>query len=185
MVMNYALMGSDMPDRFPLNQFSGMVTNVVAMVLVYLVPCFFPSCIWLGLPGILFGIGQFFVHGVMTNVRMRSWYNPGLFAVTFMHVPIGVCYLWYVGSNGLATGWDWLWGVLLTMVAAGLLVGWSTYVIFATKRTNWPFDAKELARFDVVAKMERKGITPETDGEKGLYYQTPLAKIQRKLHPKG
>lgn len=184
-IMNYALMGSDHPERFPLNQLSAMVTNDLALVLIYGVPVFFPHAIWLGLVGILFGMGQFLVHGVATNIKMRSIYNPGLFAVAFLHVPIGIAYIYFISAHGLATGWDWLWGACLTMVAAALVVGWSTYVFMASNNTSWAFSPKEMARFHVQERLARKGIQPSTGPGTGLYYRTPLAKLQKKLHPRG
>lgn len=144
MIMNYALQESDMPDRFPLNQLSAMVTNDLILVLVYFLPIFFPNVIWFGLIGMLFGIMQFFVHGIMTNIKMKGIYNPGLGAVVFLHIPIGCYYLWYVSANGFATSLDWVVGILLTLVAAAVLVGWMTYVIMATRNTKWVFDKKNL-----------------------------------------
>ena len=79
-IMNIVLQKSDIPNRYPLNQFSAMFTNVWITYTVYLIPVFLPNVIWLGLAPMLFGFGQFIVHGIATNIRLRSWYNPGLFA---------------------------------------------------------------------------------------------------------
>lgn len=185
MIMNYALQESDMPDRFPLNQLSAMVTNDLILVLVYFLPIFFPNVIWLGLVGMIFGIMQFFMHGIMTNIKMKGIYNPGLGAVVFLHIPIGCYYIWYVSVNGLATSSDWVVGILLTLVAAAVLVGWMTYVIMATRNTEWVFDKKELARFDVVKKLECRGVKIDNSPGQGTYYKTPLSKIQKRLHPRG
>ena len=45
--MNVVLRSSSIPDRYPLNQNSAMVVNVLAAYGFYLVPVFFPSVIWL------------------------------------------------------------------------------------------------------------------------------------------
>lgn len=37
--------------------------------------------IWLGIAPMLMGMMQFLVHGIMTNVRMKSIYNPGPLAM--------------------------------------------------------------------------------------------------------
>ena len=92
-IMNIVLQNSDMPDRFPLNQLSAMITNVIAAYPFYLLPVFLPNVIWLGLAPVLFGIMQFMVHGVMTNKKMKSIYNPGLGAVMLLHIPIGIYYI--------------------------------------------------------------------------------------------
>jgi hypothetical protein len=75
-----------------------MVINVLAAYGFYLVRVFFLGVIWLGLAPVLFGLLQFVTHGIVTNVRLRSVYNPGLTAVTLGHVPIGVFYLYYVST---------------------------------------------------------------------------------------
>ena len=50
---------------------------------------FFPTVIWLGLAPVLFGILQFVIHGIVTNAKLRSLYNPGSAAVVLGHIPIG------------------------------------------------------------------------------------------------
>src|SRR5207245_2575099 len=92
-IMNMVLQPSDAPDRYPLNQNSAMLVNVLITYGFYLVPVFFPKVIWLGLAPVLMGMLQFVVHGVVTNVKLKSIYNPGLAAVVFGHIPIGVFYI--------------------------------------------------------------------------------------------
>src|SRR4051812_27106017 len=110
-LMNMVIQPSPTPDRYPLNQNSAMAVNVLAAYGFYLAPVFFPTAIWLGLAPVLFGMLQFVVHGVVTNVKLRSVYNPGLAAVALGHIPVGICYLWYVHTQGLAGAWDWVAGV--------------------------------------------------------------------------
>ena len=88
-IMNMVLKPSTTPERYPLNQNSAMVVNVLAAYGFYLVPVFFPTVIWLGLAPVLFGILQLVVHGIVTKVKLRSVYNPGLAAVVLGHIPIG------------------------------------------------------------------------------------------------
>ncbi|MBQ8703441.1 MAG: HXXEE domain-containing protein [Bacteroidales bacterium] len=112
-IMNIVLQGSDIPDHYPLNRFSAMLTNVVIAYTVYLLPVFFPNVIWLGLAPMFMGFMQFIVHGIATNIRLRSFYNPGLGAVVLLHYPIGIYYCWFVAHNGLATTGDWIWGACM------------------------------------------------------------------------
>lgn len=45
--------------------------------------------------------GQLVAHGVITNVKLETFYKPGLGAVVFAHVPLGT---W---SRPVVTGpWD-------------------------------------------------------------------------------
>jgi Protein of unknown function with HXXEE motif len=92
------LQPSDHPDRYPLNQNSAMVVNVLAAYGFYLIPVFFPNAYWLGIAPTLFGFGQFIVHGIVTPRKLGSFYSPGLGAVVFLHIPIGVAYLLHISA---------------------------------------------------------------------------------------
>src|SRR4051794_27529008 len=54
-ILNMVLQTSDRPDRYPLNQNSAMVLNVLAAYGFYLIPVFFPNVYWLGIAPTLFG----------------------------------------------------------------------------------------------------------------------------------
>jgi Protein of unknown function with HXXEE motif len=62
----------------------------------------FPGVIWLGLGQVLFGlVGQVIFHGIVTNLKLKSWYNPGLAALMLGHVSLGIWYLADVTGHGL------------------------------------------------------------------------------------
>jgi TetR/AcrR family transcriptional regulator, lmrAB and yxaGH operons repressor len=95
------------------------VVNVFAAYPFLLAAALFPSAIWLGFGATFFWFGQFLVHGVMTNKKLKTIYNPG--ALT-MAVGVGflVYFVVYVISNDLASAWDWVAGVaLIKMIIAG------------------------------------------------------------------
>lgn len=154
-IMNIALQNSDLPDRYPLNQNSAMITNVLVAYTVYLLPVFLPNVIWLGLAPILLGMAQFIVHGIWTNLKLRSIYNPGLGAVIFLHIPLGIYYIGYVVSNGLARSTDWILAVVYLAVIAGGIVNGLTYKILAKRDSKYLFDPIEMQRFNVPARLER------------------------------
>ena len=135
------------PDRYPLNQFSAMVTNCLATYIFYLLPVFLPDVIWLGLAPVLFGFFQFVMHGIGGNVMLKKLYNPGLAAVVFGHIPVGIWYIYHISINGLASKTDWLCGVLYAIAFFVLVIGVLTYKVLADKNSPYPFDEKELARF--------------------------------------
>ena len=153
-IMNIALRKSDIPNRYPLNLFSAMFTNVWVAYIVYLIPVFLPNVIWLGLAPMFMGFGQFIVHGIVTNVRLRSWYNPGLGAVVLLHYPVGIYYCWYVAHNGLATIGDWIWGLVYMLLIGGAGVGLMTYKVLANRDSKWVFSDEELERFHVKEKLD-------------------------------
>jgi hypothetical protein len=154
-LMNMVIQPSPTPDRYPLNQNSAMVVNVLAAYGFYLVPVFFPAVVWLGLAPVLFGILQFVVHGVVTNVKLRSLYNPGLAAVALGHIPVGVYYLWYVHTQGLAGVGDWVGGVayMLAFMYVGLVK--MTYSWLADRDSRFPFSEAEMRRFSVRDRLDR------------------------------
>lgn len=173
MIMNRVLQASDLPDRYPLNQFSAMLTNVIFSYVIYLLPVIFPDVICLGIAPMLMGFMQFIIHGIMTNIKMKSIYNPGLGAVVFLHIPVGIYYLYYITANNLADKKDWIIGIIYTIAATVFILGFLTYIALSDRNTKWIFDEKELKRFSVEEKLEKKNIviSPAKTG--------PLAVIER------
>lgn len=146
-IMNKVLRGSDIPDRYPLNQFSAMLTNVLITYIFYVLPIIFPNVLWLGIAPILMGMAQFMVHGIATNVKMKSIYNPGLGAVVFMHIPIGIYYLNYIISNNLVKHTDFIFAIIYALSVMVVVVAGLTYVILPNRNTKYVFDEKEMKRF--------------------------------------
>ncbi len=154
-ILNMALGGSNIPDRYPLNQNSAMITNAISGWIIYLLPLFFPHLIWLGLGPMLMGLSQFIVHGVVTNIKLKSIYNPGLGAVVFLHFPIGIYYIYYIISNGLVQGTDWILAIVYMAFIAGFILNFMTYKVLAKRDSKYPFDDVEMRRFNVAEKLER------------------------------
>jgi fumarate reductase subunit C len=191
-IMNIVLNGSDIPDRFPLNQLSACVTNVVSGILLYgLIPFAFPQAIWLSIGSMLFNIGQLIIHGVITNRKMGTAYNPGLFAVVFLHLPLTVYFVWYVAANGLATPFDWVAGLVWAMFCAAFFLGFTTYVLMASRKTTWPFASEEMERFGVREKVAARlrqsngtvsGGNGEMNEKRPFGPQAVMGRMQRKVH---
>lgn len=156
-IMNMVLQPSPHPNRYPLNQNSAMLVNVMIAYGFYLVPVFFPTVVWLGLAPVLMGILQFIVHGVVTNVKLKSVYNPGLAAVVLGHIPIGICYIYYAHAQGLTGVWTWALGVAYMFAVTYLSLPKMTYTWLADPNSPFVFDEAEMKRFSVQAKLERLG----------------------------
>jgi hypothetical protein len=154
-IMNMALQPSSNPRNYPLNQNSAMITNVVIVYIMYLVPVFLPDVIWLGLAPMLFGMMQFVVHGIMTPKKLGQFYNPGLAAVVLGHIPLGIYYIYYIHSNGLINGWDWVFGVVYMFLTAFIVVNKMTYSWLADKNSPYSFGEDEMRRFNVSEKLNR------------------------------
>ncbi|MEN6291714.1 MAG: HXXEE domain-containing protein [Methanobacterium sp.] len=153
-ITNMVMQPSDKPDRYPLNQNSAMIGNVLITYTVYLIPVFLPNIIWLGLGPVIMGLGQFIVHGIITNRKMKSIYNPGLGAVAFLHIPIGAYYIYFIISNGLSSGWDWLIALVYLAFLIGVIGNKLTYDWLADKNSKYPFTEEEMERFHVKEKLE-------------------------------
>jgi Protein of unknown function with HXXEE motif len=157
-IMNMVLQPSPTPDRFPLNQHSAMVINVLASYVFYLVPAFFPRVIWLGLAPTLFGMLQFIVHGIVTNKKLRTLYNPGLGAVLFGHIPIAICYIYYIQMQGLAGIWDWLGAVTYMLAFMYIAFVKMTYSWLADRDSPYRFSEEEMNRFSVRQKIDQRRV---------------------------
>ena len=159
-IMNILLQNSPTPERYPLNQNAAMITNVVAGYIFYLIPVLFPNIIWIALAPILFGMSQFIIHGIVTNIKLKSFYNPGLGAVTLLHVPIGIYYFYYIQSNSLSSIWDWIIGIIYMIAFAFIVVNKMTRTWLADKDSPYHFSEEEMKRFNVqekVNKLKHKG----------------------------
>ena len=174
MIMNRVLQGSDIPDRYPLNQFSAMFTNVFFTYVIYVLPILLPNVIWLGIAPMLMGMMQFLIHGIMTNIKMKSIYNPGLGAVVFLHIPVGVCYFRYITVHQLAGGATWAIAIVYTIIATGFILGYLTYIGLSDRNSKWRFDEAELKRFHVEEKIVKKNIKIDGQAKPG-----PLAMIEK------
>lgn len=156
-VMNQVLQPSDRPDRYPVNRNNAMVINVFCAYPFYLLPVFFPQTIWLGLPPVLFAFGQFIVHGVITNWKLKGFYNPGLAAVVLGHIPIGIWYLVEINARGVVHTSDWVLAILYLIAFIAIIMQWLGYKVLVNKNSPYPFSPEEMARFDRDRRLARIG----------------------------
>ncbi|MBD5358242.1 MAG: HXXEE domain-containing protein [Bacteroides sp.] len=155
LIMNLVLRNSPRPDRYPLNQFSAMLVNCLISYIMFPLFIIFPNQIWLGI-GLAFSfISQFFVHGIATNIKLRSVYNPGFANVLFMMMPWTVCFFIYIGKHHLADATDWWLGTLYFLIFSAGLLGFMTYKVLPNINSRWTFTPTELKRFNVREKWER------------------------------
>lgn len=145
---------TETPDRFPQNSNLAMIVNVVLAYPFYIVAILLPNVIWLGLATMFFGLFQIIGHGVMTNLKLKSFYNPGLGACVFLHGPIGVYFIWYVASNGLAGTWDYIGGII-GMIVATVLIVLIPVKLLSNRQAKYPFSQAEMERFGMKEKIKK------------------------------
>ncbi len=149
------------PDRFPQNSNLAMIVNVALAYPFYLAAILFPGAIWLGLATMFFGLSQIFFHGIVINRSLKSFYNPGLAACIFLHGPIGIDYIGYVATQGLAGPWDYLGGIMGTVLAAVLIVALPVR-IFSSREAKYPFSKAEMGRFGMMERAKKLDTSKAT-----------------------
>jgi len=148
---------TEAPDRYPLNRPTCVCVNTFLAYPFYILPIVFPKIIWLGLAQILFGMaGQLFVHGIVINRKLHSYYNPGLAVTVLLHVPIGVYYIRYVYAHGLIKPWHWVAGILASGLAMVLVVGLPVRFL-RDRNSPYPFDPDENGALPHQRKIEEAG----------------------------
>ncbi len=134
-------------DRYPLNQNNAFIINVVAAYGMYLLPVIFPDVLWLGLTPTIFGMAQFIIHGIITPRQIGNRiYSPGLLAVAFGHIPVGICWLYHTISNGLLHWTDVLFGVLYLAAFMGGFMLRIGYGLLQSPDSKYPFPKEEFER---------------------------------------
>ena len=131
------------PDRYPFNQNLCFVDNVFTTYTFYIVPIFFPNLIWLALAQTLAALIQLPAHGIIANIRLKSFYNPGLGATVFLQVPLAIYMIWYVSTNSLATGWDFVFGAIGGIVGYALCFG-VPVMLMRDRNSKYPFAPEEM-----------------------------------------
>ncbi len=154
-IMNKVIQPSDRPDRYPLNQNSAMVVNV-SWYPFALVALIFQHQVWLGLGTLLFWVGQFVIHGVVTNVKLKTIYNPGTVTM-LLGLALLVYYVYYVESKDLVSVWDWVGGVAVMAGFAVIFLMKMTYSWLADKDSPYQFTDTEMRRWNVDARLARTG----------------------------
>jgi hypothetical protein len=145
------------PDRYPLNQNNAFFINVVLALPFYLAPVFFPDLVWLGLAPTLFGFSQFIGHGIVNNRKLKSLYNPGLVAVVFGHIPLGIWYLVEVYAKGMINRSDWGFAIAYIAIFIGVGMKWIGYGLLADEDSAYPFAREEMEQFGRQHRLARIG----------------------------
>lgn len=145
--MNLGMHASTAPDRYPLNAWSGFLTNVPVTYGFYLPAMLFPEAAGLGLASVLCGIAQFYIHGVNMNLKLNTVYNPGLASVLFGFVPIGLKYILHMHNSGLLIRRDWIIGLLSLWSFSYLFLAKTTFGLLPDYNTPYPYTAGEMRRW--------------------------------------
>ena len=108
-------------QNYPGNWLSVAVINLSAYVF-YILALAFPQLTWLGMATMFFNLYQVLGHCLQMNLKMGTWYNPGMLSSVALFLPISVAYIACTVSGGLVAGMDWLFAVLAFFAMAALSV---------------------------------------------------------------
>jgi hypothetical protein len=152
-LVNLVVWPSKRPERYPLNQNGAMVINLIWSYLFYLAPVFFPALIWLALGPVLVGFLQVFAHAILTNVKLKAPYNPGMLTALLGFLPLGIYYVYLIHDS--ATAWDWAMGV--SYMAGFLYFGVLklNFTWLSGEDSPYPFAPEEMRRFGLPDRAKR------------------------------
>lgn len=146
-VFNITVLGErEVPERHPLNANQCLWTNVILSYPIYLAGIIWWNTIWLGLIITLAGMMQLVVHGLITNIRLKSLYNAGLGTTVFLFLPIGIYYWWYVATNGMTQWYDYIIAVIGAIAVAGGTILLPIRLI-GSKDSPYPFNEREMSGY--------------------------------------
>ena len=143
-------------DRYPLNAQTAMINNVFMTYTFYILAIIFPGAIWYGLIQVGQGMAQIINHGFTNNIKIKRFYNPGMFSTILWQWPVGIYYIWYVYTNGMAAATDFIIGFFGSL--ASLFVLWLGPVyLLRDKNSKHPFNTNERYRngADIVRAAEQ------------------------------
>ncbi|MBW1605201.1 HXXEE domain-containing protein [Lactobacillus sp. Sy-1] len=102
---------TNLADHYPGNSLSIMVVNVSAWF-IYLIAIMLPSWHWLGLGVILFSLFQILGHVFQMNIKLKTWYNPGMFTTIVLFLPLGIVFIHQLAQMNALNWSTWLFSVL-------------------------------------------------------------------------
>lgn len=131
-------------DRYPFNANQCFISNVFLTYAFYISAVLFPDMIWLGLAQVLAGVLQLFAHGIAINIRMKSFYNPGLGATVFLQCPIAAYYIYHINNLGLVSGFSVYIIGLIGAIAALSVLFFIPIKVMNNRNSKYPFYEEEI-----------------------------------------
>jgi hypothetical protein len=144
MMMNMSANG--VSDRYPFNRNNSAWGNQLFR-LYYFIPALFPDKLFLSAGVILINVMQIFGHGVYMNIKIKRFYNPGVFTALVGHLPLSLV---FVKDNAesltllsFGEGFLYLMGFMVTLVIIEMN-------LLADVNSKYPFSKDEMNRFNHV-----------------------------------
>ena len=151
------MLGMDTPDKESIgcNNLSACLSNWLLLVLVYLLPLFFPGVRFFLIGAVVLSLGEIFMHLLLFNVKLKTLYNPGLVTGLFGIGTVGIIYLIKGFNPGLYVWYDYVLGFIWFAVCFGFCFRSPLYWKIGkvkgypmTDRTAYGLDMKKMEQAD-------------------------------------
>lgn len=156
--MNIGLMGEKKDfGKYPLNELSAFIVNVVLAYPLYICGIIFHDVLWLGIFIAYFTMCQVFIHCIVINRKLHTWYSPGCASALFAMVPFGAYYLCYIAEHFDFPTYYW-WAPLAVFPLVAVVMILSPVLIFRNRDTRYGFADYEATAFSVkngIARLRR------------------------------
>lgn len=107
------LMNSKEKDstKWNCNNLNSMFGNWGFLFLIYILAVLLPEIKILTLAAMLFSFAELFMHLLLFNVKLKTFYNPGMVTGVFMLTPIAIYYFANVYDGNLFVWYDYIFAV--------------------------------------------------------------------------
>ena len=134
------------PARWGANNLNSLFGNWGFLFLVYVLPLIIPSIRFLTLAAILFSFLEFFMHAILFNRKLKTFYNPGLITAVFGMTPIAIYYLVSTHGQNLYAWQDYIiafiWCIAVFIFCFRSPIYWSL-----GKKSGYPFTKRAAFGF--------------------------------------
>ena len=135
------------PARWGANNLNSLFGNWSFLFLIYILPLLFPSIKFLTLAAVLFAFLEFFMHAILFNRKLKTFYNPGLVTAVFGMTPIAIYYLMSVRGQNLYAWSDYI-VALVWCVAVFIFCFRSPIYWKLGKKIGYPFTKRAAFGFE-------------------------------------
>ena len=144
--------------KYPLNELSAFIVNVVLAYPLYIAGIFFHECIWLDIFIAYFTMAQVFMHCIKLNLSLKSWYSPGCLSALFVMLPLGIIFLVYLAGNFTFPIYYW-WAPVIAFPFMSALMILLPILTCRRRITPYGFASHQAEEFEVrhgIATLFRK-----------------------------
>lgn len=136
------------PARYPLNERSAVVVNVVLAYPLYVAGIFCYRCLWLDIFIAYFTMSQIFVHCFKINRALRAWYSPGCFSAVFVMFPMGIYTLVHIATCYSVPASYW-WGPVVAFPFVAFCMILLPIMLFRSRVSPFSFPDYQATHFAV------------------------------------